>query len=636
MRKNSTFAANIEFLKYFNELGLIPALERVLVERAFTEPTDIQEQAIPILLEKPTDFIGLAQTGTGKTAAFGLPLLQKVDVANRSTQGIILCPTREIAIQTFKELSIFSKYLGKLNMENVYGGTPVMAQAKRIQKNAPHIIVGTPGRVIDLLERGSIDLSNVKYFILDEADEMLNMGFEQDIQKVLEFADDGASTWLFSATMPSSIRSIIKKYMKSPVEVSIDKGDKVNKNIKHMYTLINRENKFDKLTYIIDQAEDLYGVIFCRMKSDTEQLAEDLSAAGYKAEAINGDLSQSKREQVIKRFRSKKTNILVGSDVAARGLDIKNLTHVIHYALPDTFEYYTHRSGRTGRAGEDGISIAFIGRSEQGKIRQLEKSLNIKFEEYNIDLRPASIEEKVDQWIVKNSENITGADEKALKVLSEKLEVWSKEDLMSLIVNTQLGPTERELKYAGKSGDSDRFSQNDRGDRGDRRSRRQRDDFSDKRGEGRSNRREGGRDEKRSDKRKEGKSDKWSDKTEERKSNRRDVEGDSNKSKKKGKERDRTKDHKKEHKSSGTRTHNPDFTDIFINIGFSDGFGDIALQDFIHKNTGIAKSKIGSFEVNKRYSLFELDKGLAKKVDTLFEDVDLKGRRIIAKIDKDS
>ncbi|WP_235298911.1 DEAD/DEAH box helicase [Portibacter marinus] len=550
-------------MRSFEEIGLIPSLARVVKERGFTQPSDIQSGTIPILLEKATDFIGLAQTGTGKTAAFGLPLLQKLDLKGKYTQGIILSPTRELAIQTFKELSLFGKYLNGLKMENVYGGTPVHKQAKRIQRNAPHIIVGTPGRVIDLLKRKSIILDKVRFFILDEADEMLNMGFEQEIKKILEFASDGANTWLFSATMPKSIRGIVKKYMNDPVEVAVNTENKVNQNIKHMYSFVNRENKFDKLTYIIDKAQDLYGVIFCRMKSETEQLAKDLNRHGYNAEAINGDLSQGKREQVIKRFRSKNTNILVASDVAARGLDIKNLTHVIHYALPDTFEYYTHRSGRTGRAGEDGISIAFIGKKDVGKLKRMEKALKINFEEYKIDLKPPTAQEKVEEWIQRNGDHKEGGNPLIIDALKARLDEWSKEELIHVIANTQLAPTEKEKRFAKLERSSDRSSHKE-----------QRNDSG----------------------------------------------------KKRKKEKVKPKKAKKK--------HNPNFTDIFINIGYSDGFGDVALEDFISKNTGISKSKIGAFEINKRYSLFGLDKGLANQLDFLFKDVDLKGRRIIAKVDE--
>lgn len=592
-------------MKNFEEMGLLPAFERVLKERGFTTPTDIQVKSLPLLLEQDIDFIGLAQTGTGKTAAFGLPMLQKIDLSLRKTQGIILCPTRELAIQTFKELNTFGKYLNGLKMENVYGGTPVMAQAKRIKKNAPHIIVGTPGRVIDLLERKCIILEEIKFFILDEADEMLNMGFEKEIKRILEFSSDDANTWLFSATMPKSIRGIVKKYMSDPVEVAVNTEDKVNKNIKHMYSFVNRENKYDKLNYIIDHADDLYGVIFCRMKSETENLARKLNDDGYKAEAINGDLTQSKREHVIKRFRSRKVNILVASDVAARGLDIKNLTHVIHYALPDTFEYYTHRSGRTGRAGESGISIAFIGKSEVGKVRRMEKALKIKFEEYKIDFKPPSPEEKVNKWVTKNEGLKANANPNIVSILTEKLDEWTKEDLISIIANTQLGESEREKKYASL-----------RANRGDGR-RDNRKEHSRDRNDSRNNRR--------SERRPEGRFDK--------RSNKRSEElylskKDDKKSKKKSK--------KKNNQIPKDRKSSDGFTDIFINIGFSDGFGDSALEDFITKNTGISKKKIGSFEVNKRYSLFELEEGIAEHVGHYFKGVSHKGRRIVAKVDSES
>ncbi len=584
-------------MENFDEIGLIPALERVIKERGFTAPSEIQAQAIPVLLDQEVDFIGLAQTGTGKTAAFGLPMLQQIDCGKRVTQGIILCPTRELAIQTFQELKTFGKYLRGLTMENVYGGTPVHTQAKRIKKNAPHIIVGTPGRVIDLLQKKSIILDEIKYFILDEADEMLNMGFEKEINRILEFAADDTKTWLFSATMPKSIRNIVKNYMTDPVEVAVNKTDKVNKNITHMYSFVNRDNKFDKLTYIIEQADDLYGVIFCRMKSETERLARDLNDYGYSAEALNGDLSQSKREQVTKRFKSKRVNILVASDVAARGLDVKNLTHVIHYALPDTFEYYTHRSGRTGRAGEAGVSIAFIGRSEVGKLKRMEKALKINFSEYKIDLKPPTAEEKVEKWLLKN-QKAAKADPLIISALNEKMADWSREDLIAIIARHQFAPSQRELKYLEyqKSGYPRRENDRDRG---------------------------------------RNKRDKWSKKDKQQKKGSRRTDDWEEKRSKMKKDR-KPKASKKDRPSREQRSHNPDHTDIFINIGFSDGFNDSALEDFISKNTGITKKSIGTFEVNKRYSLFGLDKKVAQHVGKLFKDVQLKGRRIVAKIDDDA
>lgn len=551
-------------MKYFSDLGLIPALERVLAERKFDTPTEIQQKAIPVLLENPVDLIGLAQTGTGKTAAFGLPLLQHIDFNKKGTQGIVLCPTREIAIQTFKELTQFSKYLGKIKMENVYGGTSVNEQIKNVKRNVPHIIVGTPGRVIDLLKRKAINLSEVEYFILDEADEMLNMGFEQDIQTILEFASDDAKTWLFSATMPPSIKKIVHKYMDQPVEVNVMSNNMVNEQITHQFAIIQKSNKYDKLKFIIDHAEGFYGVIFCRMKSETEELAQNLRRDGYEADAINGDLNQAKRERVVKGFKSKKSTILVASDVAARGLDVKNLTHVIHYALPDTFEYYTHRSGRTGRAGETGLSIAFISKAETKKLKQFEKALKIHFEEYYIDLRPPSLEKQIEKWMDKNHPSRFHTDKEALEMFSESIKSWTREDLLKVILHS-------EFKYSKKESEK-----------------------------------------------------KETEKRAEEYHDRRDR-SDSKSSKKK-------KD-KKSKVLVSTPENKGQYTNIFINVGYSDGFKPNTLATFIADH-GINPNQIGNIEVFKRHSIFALENGLAQHASFVFKDIVLKGRKIIARVDR--
>ena len=351
----------------FIQLGLSDEVLKVLSELGFENPTDIQKQAIPFLIQGNNDFIGLAQTGTGKTAAFGLPLIERIDHTAKHTQALVLAPTRELGQQIAEQLNIYSKYLHKLNVLPVYGGAAITNQIKALKK-PQHIIIATPGRLIDLIKRKAVKLDQLDYLILDEADEMLNMGFKEDIDKILSYTPEDKLTWLFSATMPDYIKKIVKKYMEDPIEVRINAEDLVNTNIEHEYVVVRQSDKTEALTRIIDINPDIRSVVFCRTKRDTQELSEKLLAKNYKADAIHGDLSQSQRDRVMKRFKSHNVQILCATDVAARGIDVSDLTHVIHYTLPDDSSYYTHRSGRTARAGKKGVSLALVNGRETGKI----------------------------------------------------------------------------------------------------------------------------------------------------------------------------------------------------------------------------------------------------------------------------
>jgi superfamily II DNA/RNA helicase len=371
-------------LKQFNDLGLNQSLLKVLPELGIIEPTEIQKEAIPSLINGNTDFVGLAQTGTGKTAAFGLPLLQNINPEQKGLQALIVVPTRELSQQVATQLVALSKYLNGVKVLAIYGGQPVHVQMNLLRQR-PQVIIATPGRLIDMIDRKAISLKQVQTVVLDEADEMLNMGFQEDIDKILEFAVNKECTWLFSATMSNEIRGILKKYMNEPLEVNVNKGEKVNVNIEHTFIKLRGNQKNSAIEGIMDSYPDMRAVIFCRTKADTRDLAALIVDKGYPADALHGDLSQNQRDRVMKKFRAQKLRFLIATDVAARGIDVNDLTHVIHYALPDELEYYTHRSGRTARAGKKGTSIALVSGKDLGRIDLLKRKLNISFTEFKLD-----------------------------------------------------------------------------------------------------------------------------------------------------------------------------------------------------------------------------------------------------------
>ncbi|WP_034258589.1 DEAD/DEAH box helicase [Altibacter lentus] len=367
----------------FKELGLNEQLLQAITDMGFETPSEVQEKTIPILLSKETDLVSLAQTGTGKTAAFGFPMLQKIDAQSRTTQGLILSPTRELCLQITNEMNSYGKYIKGLNIVAVYGGASITEQAKQIKKGA-QVIVATPGRMKDMIGRRMIDISKIEYCVLDEADEMLNMGFYEDITEILSHSPEDKSTWLFSATMPKEVSTIAKKFMHTPVEITVGSKNVSTEAVSHEYYLVNTRDRYAALKRLCDANPDIFSVIFCRTKRDTQKVAEQLITDGYNAAALHGDLSQNQRDLVMKSFRNRQIQMLVATDVAARGIDVDDITHVINYQLPDEIETYTHRSGRTGRAGKSGVSMVIVSKSEVRKISAIEKIIQKKFEKKDI------------------------------------------------------------------------------------------------------------------------------------------------------------------------------------------------------------------------------------------------------------
>jgi ATP-dependent RNA helicase DeaD len=362
----------------FHKLGLEDHLIQAVTDLGFDTPSEVQEKTIPLLLEDDIDLVALAQTGTGKTAAFGFPMLQKIDIDSRTTQGLILSPTRELCLQITNEMKLYGKHCKGLNVTAIYGGASITDQAKQVKRGA-QIIVATPGRMKDMISRRLVDISKIEYAVLDEADEMLNMGFFEDITEILSHTPDEKSTWLFSATMPKEVSLIAKKFMANPTEVTVGHKNMGSKNVSHEYFLVGARDRYQALKRLADANPEIFSVIFCRTKRDTQKVAEQLIEDGYSAGALHGDLSQNQRDVVMKSFRAKQIQMLVATDVAARGIDVEDITHVINYQLPDEIETYTHRSGRTGRAGKSGISMVIVSKSEVRKIKSIERIIQKEF-----------------------------------------------------------------------------------------------------------------------------------------------------------------------------------------------------------------------------------------------------------------
>ncbi len=412
-------------------MGFSPELLKGIEDLKFEKPTPIQEKVIPIVLSSNHDIVGLAQTGTGKTAAFGLPVIEQIDLQNKSVQALILAPTRELCIQISKDLQSFSKHINRLQITAVYGGAPIINQIKALKKGT-HIIVATPGRILDLIKRKAAKINHIKTVILDEADEMLNMGFRDDLDAILETTPAEKRTLLFSATMPKEVARIAKTYMKTPEEITIGKQNAGAENVRHIYYLVHASNRYLTLKRIADYNPDIYGIVFCRTRQETKDVADKLIKDGYNADAIHGDLSQAQRDHVMKRFREKSLQMLVATDVAARGIDVDDITHIINYNLPDELETYTHRSGRTGRAGKSGISIAIVNFREVTKIPYIEKIIGKKFEKL---LVPSGTEICKKQLfnLIDRMEKVK-IDEKQIspfmETVNKKLEWLSKEEII--------------------------------------------------------------------------------------------------------------------------------------------------------------------------------------------------------------
>ena len=551
-------------MKSFSELGLSESLMRVLPEMGFEKPSPIQEQAIPLLKEKAQDFIGLAQTGTGKTAAFGLPLLDWINPNQKETQALVLAPTRELGQQIASQLALFAKYLPNIQTQAVYGGASIVVQMKEIKRRTPQIVIATPGRLLDLMRRKTLNLSAVKFVVLDEADEMLNMGFKDDLDDILSYTGDNKNTWLFSATMPKEIRSIVKNYMHNPVEVKVSTGNQVNENIEHQFALLNSTNKFEGLKMILDSEEDFRGVIFCRTRAATQQLADNLKKSGYQAEALHGEMSQAQRDRVMKRFKEHSLQVLVATDVAARGIDVNDLTHVIHYSLPDDDAYYTHRSGRTARAGKKGISLSILTNRDMRKFDALEKRLKLKMTKISIPSAKDIASKRLYTWAenILNTPTAKDVDGKILTDVQMLLGSLSYEELVEKLVSIELNALNysKSSKDLNASGKSERKSSGKKRERGDR-------DRKDKR--------------KKADKKTDFKGDRF-----------------------------------------------------FINVGKMDDVTKRDLVEFIADTARIKKSDVGTVEIQKNCSFFEVNKKYSKKIANSFKGIYVDGREL--RVNRDS
>lgn len=564
-------------MKSFSELGLSESLMRVLPEMGFEKPSPIQEEAIPLLKEKAQDFIGLAQTGTGKTAAFGLPLLDWIDAGRRETQALVLAPTRELGQQIASQLALFAKYLPNIQTQAVYGGASIVNQMRDIKRRTPQIVIATPGRLLDLMRRKTLDLGAVKFVVLDEADEMLNMGFKEDLDDILSYTGDNKNTWLFSATMPKEIRAIVKSYMQDPVEVKVSTGNQVNENIEHQFALVNSSNKFEGLKRILDSAEGFRGVIFCRTRAATQQLADNLKKSSYQAEALHGEMSQAQRDRVMKRFKDHSLQVLVATDVAARGIDVNDLTHVIHYSLPDDDAYYTHRSGRTARAGKKGISLSILTNRDMRKLNMLEKRLKLKMTKITIPSAKDIASKRLYSWAqtILDTPTSKDIDGKILTDVQMLLGALSYEELVEKLVSIQLqslnySKSNKDLNADGKS--ERRSARGDRGDRGgDRRDRRERSDRKDR-----------------------------TDRSERTEQKRADFKGDR----------------------------------FFINVGKMDDLTKRDLVDFVSDMARIKKSDIGTVSIESNCAFFEVDKKYSKKIANSFKGIYVDGREI--RVNRDS
>ena len=434
----------------FKALGLEENLLKAIADMGFETPSEIQQKAIPILLDRETDMVSLAQTGTGKTAAFGFPMLQKINIDSRTTQGLILSPTRELCLQLAHEMEQYGKYYPGLNVVAVYGGASITEQSRQLKRGA-QIIVATPGRIKDMISRRLVDISKIEYCVLDEADEMLNMGFYEDITDILAHTPKDKSTWLFSATMPKEVSNIAKKFMHTPVEITVGSKNIGAENVSHEYYLVNARDRYNALKRLADANPGIFSLVFCRTKRDTQKVAENLIEDGYSAAALHGDLSQSQRDSVMKSFRNRQIQMLVATDVAARGIDVDDITHVINYQLSDEVEAYTHRSGRTGRAGKSGVSMVIASKSEIRKIRAIERIIKKEFIAKEV---PSGMEICEIQLLhlansIKNSE-VNDEIEEYLPNINDILEDVSKEELIKKVFSVEFS---RLLNYYKRSHD---------------------------------------------------------------------------------------------------------------------------------------------------------------------------------------
>ena len=560
----------------FEGLGIDARLIQATDELGYVNPTAIQEQAIPILLSGTQDFIGLAQTGTGKTAAFGLPLLHIIDAAARHPQALVVCPTRELCMQIVKEIELFKKYMTGISVVAVYGGASIGLQIRDLKRGV-QIVVATPGRLIDLIERKAINLEQIKYVVLDEADEMLNMGFQEDIEFILKNTPKRESTWLFSATMPTEIRKVSKKYMKDPKEVIVGKVNTANKNIDHQYYVTTAQHRYDTLKRIIDFNPGIYGIIFTRTKLDAQDISERLTREGYDIDALHGDLTQVQRDKVMGQFRDKTLQLLIATDVAARGIDVQGITHVINFELPDDIEIYTHRSGRTGRAGLQGICISIVHAKEMYKFKQIERINNSQFHKMDIPSGKDVCRKQFFSFMDKLlSADISHGDyETYVPMLAEKFADVSKEDVLKRVAAMEF---DRFLKYYEHAEDLN-VRERDRTERGKR----------EERGPEMGRRRE--------------------------ERSRDGARGDS---------RGEARGEARTEFSRGAAG----YSRLFVNLGTKDGFFKASFLQYVLDMSDLKKEVLGKIDMRDMNSWIEIEKGAAQQMIRALDGKKYKGRSI--------
>jgi ATP-dependent RNA helicase DeaD len=584
----------------FEELGLKPEVLAAVESLGFKEPSPIQEKAIPEILGNKGDLVGLAQTGTGKTAAFGLPMVNEVDFTIKKTQGLVICPTRELCMQIARDFESYAVKIKGANIVPVYGGASIDTQVRQLNKGA-QIVVATPGRLMDMIKRKRVDLSEVQYVALDEADEMLNMGFKEDIDSILESTPEDKRVWLFSATMPKEVARIAKNYMKNPAEISVGTKNASAKNIEHIYYAVSHRDRYNALKRVIDFAPSIYGVIFCRTRRETQEVAENLIRDGYSADPLHGDLSQAQRDNVMKKFRQKSIQILVATDVAARGIDVDDITHVINYNIPDEIESYTHRSGRTARAGKKGISIVIVTPSESRKIKQIERMISSEFTKGEVP----SGEEVCEKRLVHLVDEIVDTKveeaqiQKYLPAIEAKFADMSKEEVIKQFVSAEFNQL---LAYYKNSKDINadlRSGGRDRDDRGGRDSGR-RSDRSDRGRETRGSRDGGERRDSRSG-------------------------GD-----------DRRERRPRERSSEGSgfnrNLKDDDSSTIFVNVGLKDVTDKGDLIKIICQEGGVAGKNIGKIRMMDKFSFIDVDPKIASKVIQGINGLDVEGRKMRAEL----
>jgi len=554
----------------FEGLGLSAALVQATDALGFTNPTPIQEQAIPVLLSGTKDLVGLAQTGTGKTAAFGLPLLQLIDAAQKHPQALVICPTRELCIQIVSEVELFKKFMPAVHVVAVYGGTSIGLQIRDLKRGV-QIVVATPGRLIDLIERKAINLEQISYVVLDEADEMLNMGFQEDIEFILNNTPKREATWLFSATMPPEIKRVSKKYMKTPVEITVGTKNTANKNVDHQFYVSSAHHRYETLKRIIDFIPGIYGIIFTRTKIDAQSIAEKLTREGYNIDALHGDLTQQQRDKVMGEFREKTLQLLIATDVAARGIDVKDVSHVINYELPDDIEVYTHRSGRTGRAGNTGICMSIVHSREVGKLRQIERMVQVPFHKLEIPTGKDVCRKQFFHFMEKllNADISHGDYETYVPMLQEKFADVSKEDVLKRVAAMEF---DRFLKYYENAEDLN--------------VRERVREYREPSGVG-SDRREFGR----------------------------------------GREsrEPRVVDRPRRDFNSGG---GGDFAKLFVNLGTKDGFYKASFLQFILDMSELSKDVLGRIDMKEMNSWIEIDRKVAPQMIRAIDGKNYKGRRI--------